>query len=184
MEKNVLAPATTRAAKARAKDDRLEYSELIFPQGLIGCPDWQHFRLYPEPFEACGELVCLDEPGIGLMVADPAWLHVNYNFELDDDDVEALELASADDARVLCTLMLHRTPALITANLAGPLIVNWSLRRGRQVILDHLAYPLRAPVIAGEAAHALILALTGAERDSTEAVSPSEPSANAPNKGA
>ena len=189
MENNVLASSTAaraaRTTKSRVKDERHDLHEITFPQGLIGCPDWHQFELIPDPFETCGQLISLDQSGVGLIVADPIWLGINFHFELDEDDVDALNLTSADDARVLCILTLHRDPPLITANLAGPIILNWSERRGRQVILDHLAYPLRAPVISGEAARVVIDALAGAERDTIESASPTpHPLAPAPKKGA
>ncbi len=190
MENNVPASPSQRVAGVLPAADRApeEHSipcEIYFPQGLIGCPDWQRFQLTPEPFEACGELLSLDHPGIGLMVADPAWLRINYHFELDEDDVEALRLTRAEDARVLCILTLHRDPAAIMANLAGPLIINWPERLGRQVILDHHSYPLRAPVVTGEAASAVIAALAGADRETPEsAAPPSHPAASQPGKGA
>jgi flagellar assembly factor FliW len=190
MENNVLASPSKRAAgtahaPARASEERPLPCEIQFPQGLIGCPDWQRFQLTPEPFATCGELISLDHPGVGLIVADPAWLRINYHFELDEDDVEALRLTRAEDARVLCILTLHRDPAAIMANLAGPLIINWPERLGRQVILDHQGYPLRAPVVTGEAAGALIAALAGADRETSEsAAPPSPPTASQPGKGA
>ncbi len=179
------APAGTPRSARRPKEAAAPVTtlprEIVFPQGLVGCPDWQRFHLLPEPFETCGELASLDLPGISLMVADPAWLGINYQFELDEDDGEALHLERAEDARLFCILTLHRDPPVIVANLAGPLLINWPAGIGRQVILDHTAYPLRAPIIAGEAARAVIEALTAADEDS-----PADPShaALAPTKGA
>jgi flagellar assembly factor FliW len=171
-------PRSARNAKGAAPATATQPREILFPQGLIGCPSWQRFQLLPEPFETCGELTSLDEPGISLLVADPAWLGVTYQFELDEDDGEALRLERAEDARLFCILSLHRDPAAIVANLAGPLIINWPEGIGRQVVLDHQAYPLRAPVIAGEAARAVI--------DALAAVGEADPShaALAPTKGA
>jgi len=174
-------PRSARRAKGASAPVTTLPREILFPQGLVGCPDWQRFHLLPEPFETCGELVSLDHPGIGLMVADPAWLGVNYQFELDEDDVDALRLEQAEDARIFCILTVHRDQPAIVANLAGPLILNWPEGVGRQVILDHLAYPLRAPVIAGEAARAVIDALAAADEPSPADPSPA---ALAPMKGA
>ncbi len=131
-------------------------SALIFPQGLVGCPQWIHFHLLPEPFENCGELLSDDVPGLGFLVADPAFLGIRYNFELDEDDVEALQLDDAVDANILCVLTIHREPVGVTANLAGPLVINSRKRIGRQVVLDHADYPLRAPVLTGEAARVIV----------------------------
>lgn len=133
--------------------------EIVFPLGLIGCPTWRRFSLAPDPFASLGELISQDEPGVSLFVADPAWLRADFSFELDEEDATVLDLDDVEDARVLTILSVHREPAAIFANLAGPLVINWKKRIGHQVILDHHAYPLRAPVLAGEAARAIVDAM-------------------------
>ncbi len=184
MEYNVLAPAAG-ATPGPANDADHEPGEITFPQGLIGCPDWRRFVLSPDPVETCGALVSLDQPGVTLIVAEPTWLGINYQFELAEDDEDALHLPSAQDAPTYCILLLNRPPPLITANLAGPLVINGPARLGHQVILDHLAYPLRAPVIAGEAAREVLAALTDATRDHTDSANPPPaPPAIVPQKGA
>ena len=150
------------------------YREIIFPRGIVGCPNWRTFRLFPEPFEYCGELVSVDQPGVVLVVAEPAWLRIEYRFELDEDDAEALGLRSPEDARVLSVLTIHRDPAAIIANLAGPLVINWNKCIGRQVVLDHQAYPLRLPVLTGAAAQMLVNALHDGTRDETGRADASE----------
>ncbi len=176
MEKNVLESSGTPSTRARtgrkaapehkAADIAPKTLEITFPQGLIGCPDWQHFQLTPVPFVSSGELICTDQEGIGLIVADPASIAIDnrqlhYHLELDEDDVEALQLRTADDARILCVLTIRRDPASVTANLAGPLVINMAARVGKQVVLDHHEYPLRAPIFEGEIAQMLVDALTG-----------------------
>lgn len=182
MEKNVL--ASTKAARVpRTKKTLASVATaqppfvVTFANGLVGCPTWQRFQVEPMPVASCGELVSLDQPGVVLLVANPSWLQVNYNFELDEDDVEDLRLVAAEDAQVLCILTVHRDADLIAANLAGPLVINVREGIGRQVILDHYAYPLRAPVVTGPAARALIEALDGRN-------APSHTPAAVPEKGA
>lgn len=184
MEYNALAPVAG-VTPGLANDANHEPGEITFPQGLVGCPDWRRFVLSPDPIETCGALVSLDQPGVALIIAEPTWLGINYHFELAEDDEDALQLRTAEDARIYCILTLNRTPPLITANLAGPLVINGPARLGHQVILDHLAYPLRAPVIAGEAAREVLEALTDAMRDHTDSANPpSAPPATVPQKGA
>lgn len=176
-------PSTSPAARARGKrkaaDSAPELPVITFPLGLVGCPTWQRFQLAPQPFTQFGQLICLDEPGVELFVADPVLLHIAFSFELDDDDVEALRLDDADDARVVCILSLHRDPPGVTANLAGPLVVHWRERIGRQVVLDHAAYPLRFPVLSGEAAQQFIeTALSSTDEARAQvAAAPSQPPA-------
>ena len=166
MEHN--APASPKVAWAdrtqptKIRDiDHPSSLEIIFPQGLIGCPDWRRFHLVPEPFEYIGELVCVDVPEISLFVADPDWLRVNFSFELDEEDAEAIALTEEGDARVLTILSVQRNPPMIYANLAGPLVINWPRRIGCQVVLEHQAYPLRTPVLSGESAQTVIDAILG-----------------------
>lgn len=164
MEKNVLAPIkAARVPRTKKSLTRIATTPpplvVTFARGLVGCPAWQRFQLEALAMLTCGEMVCLDQPGTSLLVANPSWLHVNYSFELDEDDVDELRLTAAEDAQVLCILTIHRDADIIAANLAGPLVINTHAGLGRQVILDHYAYPLRAPVITGPAARALIAAL-------------------------
>lgn len=163
LEASSTAPAPRARGKRKTAASAPEAIEILFPQGLIGCPTWRRFQLIAHPIEQSGELICLDEPGIGLFIADPQLLRIDFNVELDDDDVEALRLNDASEARIFCILTLHRDPQPgVTANLAGPLVINWHERIGRQVVLDHAAYPLRCPVLAGEAARLFIEALSSA----------------------
>ena len=143
----------------KSAEEHQKSLEIVFPHGLIGCPDWRHFYLAPNPFAYFGELISIDEPGITFLVADPAWLRVEYSFELDDDDVSELELSDTDETRVLTILTVHRNPPTVIANLAGPLVFNWQKRIGQQVILDHHSYPLRMPVLVGESAQAIFDAM-------------------------
>lgn len=154
-------PTATRAKpglKAAIADP--EALAITFPQGLIGCPDWQQFHLWPVPFVSCGELISTDQDGVGLLVADPAMLGIRYQLELDEDDVEVLQLTAAEDARLLCILTVQREPLALTANLAGPLVINQEAGLGKQVVFDHQQYPLRAPLLMGEEARAFIDAVT------------------------
>ncbi len=174
MEQHALAPThatrpTRKAAGASSNVLSPEALEIVFPQGLIGCPTWRRFMLRPDPFEFVGELISVDEPGVSLLVADPSWLRASLSFELNEEDADALQLASVEDARVLTVLTIYRDPPTIIANFAGPLVVNWPKRIGRQVVLDHHAYPLRVPVLAGEAARAVIESLITDDQSADEA---------------
>ncbi len=187
MEQKKLTPPKTARAAPLPKSARSDAGpvEILFPQGLVGCPDWRRFQLSPNPFEWCGELSCLDGPEVSLIVADPLRLRVDLSFELDDADTDALQLTSAEEARVLVILTVNRDPATIFANLAGPIVINWRTRQARQVVLDHHAFPLRAPVLSGAAATSIVNALSGGEAAGhAPPRAPHHIPATAPGKGA
>jgi flagellar assembly factor FliW len=66
----------------------------------------------------------------------PQNLLPDYQLELGDDDTEALDLATPEDALIYNIVTVHNSPRqYVTANLIGPIVVNRRTRLGRQVIL-------------------------------------------------
>lgn len=120
---------------------------LVFDEGLIGCPEWQNFELEPDVAGSAIHLLrCRDVEGVALYAADPFTIVPDYEFEIADADAEALELSDPRDALVLVVLTIHEEPSQVTANLLGPLVVNVTTGRGRQLVLGASAYSVRHPV--------------------------------------
>lgn len=137
--------------------------DIYFPEGLIGCEEWQHFVLEVDPATApVFVLRCLDEPAVSFLVTDPHLICPDYRFELGEADAAALEAASPADVAVLCILNVKLSPAtedggqrtgagdaglLITANLLGPLVIHKATGRARQVVLANSAYSAHHVVV-------------------------------------
>lgn len=120
---------------------------LTFEDGLVGCPDWKTFELEPDVAgRAIHLLRCRDVEGVALYAADPFTIVPDYEFEIADPDAEALELSDPRDALVLVVLTIHEEPPQVTANLLGPLVVNVTTGRGRQLVLGASEYSVRHPV--------------------------------------
>ncbi|HOD34168.1 MAG TPA: flagellar assembly protein FliW, partial [Holophaga sp.] len=66
------------------------------------------------------------------------------------EDAQALGLADSKEAMVLALVVIPEDPRNMTANLAGPLVINTRTRSGRQVILDTQRFPLKHRIL-GEA---------------------------------
>ena len=122
---------------------------LTFPGGLIGFPELKVFRLfeptggYPLKF-----LQSTDQPEISFVCMDAASINLDYEVPLSDEDSKVLSLEKPDDALVMALVVVPEDPRQMTANLAGPLVVNIQTKVGRQVTLDSAAFPLRHPVFA------------------------------------
>lgn len=118
---------------------------VTFERGLVGFPEWRHFLVGPAPAgEAAGlfMLQCLDPDGPVLLAIDPRRLRPDYQVKLSASDLRALQLESAQDALVLCTLTV-REGGLVTANLLGPLVINPRARLGRQVVIGSSTFSAR-----------------------------------------
>jgi len=118
---------------------------LDFGAGIPGFPASRHFRLEnlaPElqPFCVTRSVA---ETGISFVLVAPGMLFPHYTIEIDEQQVEALGLQSADDALVLAIITLGPRP---TANLLGPLVVNRSTLAAAQVVQYQSSYRAAEPL--------------------------------------
>lgn len=123
---------------------------LRFPQGLVGFDDLHRFALEQwggadSPFSL---LRCIDDPELAFVVVPPGLFFPDYEPELDDDTVAALDLASAEDALLLVIVTVPDKAADATANLLGPVVVNTRTRVGMQAVLAPERWPARRRLVA------------------------------------
>ncbi|MDI3340321.1 MAG: flagellar assembly protein FliW [Sphaerobacter sp.] len=122
---------------------------LVFPSGLVGLPTWRRFALIVDAeTPALALLQSLDEPAISLLVAEVPALVPDYVERLGADDraaLAALGLGSSPGVGLYCTLTVHETGE-ITANLAGPLVIDHDRRCGTQLVLAASPWPVRYAV--------------------------------------
>lgn len=123
---------------------------ISFPRGLIGFPELRSFRLmepsggYPLKF-----LQAVGQQDISFTCVDVAAYKPDYEFPLSEEDASCLSLETPEDAMVLAMVVVPEDPRQMTANLAGPLVLNIKTRMGRQVVLSTDKYPLRFPLFPG-----------------------------------
>jgi flagellar assembly factor FliW len=115
----------------------LDSLEIDLPTGLIGLPTLRRFAVtsLPDswPFVS---LRSIGEEELNFLAVAPQNLLPGYQLELGDDDAEALDLDSADDALIYNIVTVHSSERqYVTANLIGPIVVNRRTRVGKQVIL-------------------------------------------------
>jgi flagellar assembly factor FliW len=124
-------------------------TELHFPAGLPGFPAAHRFSLTrwggeDSPFSL---LQSTEVDGLAFVVAHPLEFFPEYAPEVDDDTVERLGLADADDALVLVIVTVPDDVRAATANLAGPVIVNRRTLEAAQAVLADVTYDLRTPLV-------------------------------------
>lgn len=120
---------------------------LLFDEGIPGFPDARSFAL--TEIEGGGEFrmfQSLDDPDLSMVVAVPWLFFPDYAPELTDVEQKGLELETAEDAMVFCSVTIDEGAAYM--NLLGPFIVNSRTRQGRQVVLTDQEYPIRAGIAA------------------------------------
>ncbi len=110
---------------------------ITFPAGLPGFEACRQFALlHPEGSEApkLFMLQSLDEPEVAFTVTTPDIFGLNYEFTLNDSEVDDLQLTDPADATLL-VIVRRDADNPVHANVMAPLVINTATRRGLQKII-------------------------------------------------
>lgn len=121
----------TRLGEQKVTLDRV----LRFPRGLIGYEDRRDFVLLQirddVPFLV---LQSLEDPSLGLMVADPYSFVSEYSVKLSDAEQHMLNVDNPGQVSVLVTVSIPAgKPDETCLNMLGPVVINHEARLGLQV---------------------------------------------------
>lgn len=131
----------TRLGEQKVSLDRV----LRFPRGLIGYEDKRDFVLLQireeVPFLV---LQSLEDPGLGLMVADPYSFVDDYSIRLSDAEQHMLNVDRPGQVSVLVTVSIPAgKPEETCLNLIGPVVINHEARIGLQVPQSEGTHPAK-----------------------------------------
>lgn len=121
----------TRLGPRTIETDKILY----FPRGLAGFEGLHEFTLLQiKPDAPMLILQSLDQPHIGLLVADPYTFLPDYRIDVSDAEQKLLRLKVVRDVAVLVTVSIPQgKPEDMTLNLTGPILINHKERLGLQV---------------------------------------------------
>lgn len=122
---------------------------LEFPEGLVGYADLRNFRLFePQGSYPLKFLQCVEKEDISFTCIDIAAIKPDYQITFSEEDATALALENPGDAMLLAMVVVPEDPRQMTANLAGPVVINTRSLRARQVVLSIEKFPLKYPILA------------------------------------
>ncbi|WP_320169058.1 flagellar assembly protein FliW [Maridesulfovibrio sp.] len=129
----------TRIGEREITEDGIIY----FSRGLIGFDEKRDFALIQlsenSPFLL---LQSLEDPGLGLLVADPYSFMDDYEVRLSEAEKRILQVENAAQVAVLVTVTIPQgRPEETTLNLGGPIVINSEAKRGMQVPQIDSKYP-------------------------------------------
>ena len=110
---------------------------LTFPEGLVGLPDIRVLETIPIAGGQFVELLNPGDPSLGWLAASAEDVRPGMTAAL-----RATGRMDADDV-LLVLLASHGDPAVVTANLAGPVVVAPD-GEAHQLVLEDPSYELRA----------------------------------------
>lgn len=118
-----------------------ESEQLEFGRGLLGFENLKRFvHLEIDAEQPFGWLQSLDDPQVAFVVTRPALFFPEYSVEVDPRELGDVRPSPNERLLVLGICTLAESPALVTMNLQGPLVINQATRRGKQLVLNHSGY--------------------------------------------
>lgn len=114
--------------------------QLTIPDGLVGLPALTRFSVAPVDDGPLLELVSLEEPAFGILAISGEVVRPGLAELLR----ERGHLGAGE--QVLVVLSVHGDPPSVTANLAGPIVLDGD-GMGRQLVVEDEDLPVRAPVV-------------------------------------
>lgn len=109
---------------------------LFFPEGLLGFAEMKRYVFIEETaYAPFLWMQSLEDPHLCFVVVNPLEFLASYQIDVKPVEIQSLELNDLNQARILSIVVVREDPALITANLQGPLIINPATCQGKQVVL-------------------------------------------------
>jgi flagellar assembly factor FliW len=131
---------STRFGQLEVGEEQLVH----FSYGIPGFPDEKTFVHMGQDAESpFSFLQSTTEVNLTFLLADPFAFINNYEFVLEDDVAEELDLSMENPPQVFLIASVKEKLADMTVNLLAPVVLNGINRMGRQVILDKPEYSIR-----------------------------------------
>ena len=125
---------SNRFGSIEVNEDRI----ITFKDGVLGFPELRKFILADDPHDISLPfkwLISMDNPDLAFLVTDPGIFFKDYVFDLPEEDRQKISATTEDDVSVIVVLTVPSDPKKITANLRGPLVINWRTLVGRNIVL-------------------------------------------------
>ena len=112
-----------------------EKQKFVFSEGLLGFEGLTDYALIGAEQEPFLYLQSIAEKDAAFVVIDPFLFRPDYEADIDNKELEAINITSPDQVIIFAIVTIPRNGSPVTANLQGPLVINKETRAGKQAIL-------------------------------------------------
>ncbi|PKG22080.1 flagellar assembly protein FliW [Niallia nealsonii] len=133
--------------KYHGEKDIKEKEIVAFVKPIPGFPDEDKFIVLPLDEEGSFfALQSIQNEQLAFVISNPFLFCPNYDFNLEENVADQLELASETDVIVFAILTVQEPFEETTANLQAPIIINQQKNLAKQVILNQSDYTTKHPL--------------------------------------
>jgi len=136
---------TMKVSTTRFGDlDVEEKAILSVKEGILGFAGLErYFFLESDKTSPFKWLQSAEDPELAFVVVDPRSIRPDYRVALEPEDAEAISIENVEDCLVYCIVTVGQDPSRITANLAGPILINTKINVAKQLVLTDSDYSTR-----------------------------------------
>lgn len=117
---------------------------ITFENGVPGFLEETEFVIFPYDDDSVFFILqSVKTAGLAFVIVSPFVFFKDYDFNLDESVVEALDITSEKEVAVFVILTVKDPFQQTTANLQAPVIFNVEKKMGKQVILTGTSYETR-----------------------------------------
>ncbi len=127
---------------------QIEISEeniLNFEEGILGFEEVRSFGLISndDPESPFRWIQAIENPELAFAIVDPFVVKKDYDFELSEEYVNALEIKEPSQVAVYSIVVVPEDLEKISMNLKAPIVINKDNKKAAQVILQTDKYTVR-----------------------------------------
>ncbi|EMO63632.1 protein FliW [Leptospira borgpetersenii serovar Pomona str. 200901868] len=126
---------------------------LSFPEGLLGFEDYKKFALIEEKEESVFKwLQSVEEVDLAFVVIPPSLFKKEYKPLIPEQELQGIGITDLEDGLMLVIVTVPgEDPALMTANMQGPILINKKTLLGKQFISRNESHSVREKILASAA---------------------------------
>lgn len=109
---------------------------LSIPEGIFGFEDYTKYALVDSDCDPFIWLQSVDKKDVAFLIVDPFLICSSYETDIDDESLSKIGISKPEDIIIMTIVTVPTGGAPITANFAGPLVINRNTRECMQIILN------------------------------------------------
>lgn len=126
----------------------VEKEIITFERGIPGFPEEDAFVVLPLEEDSAFSILQSTKTGtLAFVLINPFHYFPEYDFTIEDQIVEKLDITSSEDIIVYTILTIQEPFENTTTNLQAPVIINTRNQHGKQVILNNDKYTTRHRIL-------------------------------------
>lgn len=120
----------------RFGDLEIDTNDIIeFKDGIMGFEEYKRYTLFSTDDDSFFKwMQSCDEPSLAFILIKPDEFYPNYGLNISDDDAVKLKITDTKMLEIYAIVVIPDDPTKMTANLQGPIVINWICKQGKQII--------------------------------------------------